>query len=301
MYIVVIEWDGRQPSTTYYNRMHALGLRVRNGERTDSPLARRQIADGSVIAQEGAVLCASESLARAVAMYAQDDGAAFVKLGTVEAKTFHAAQEDVETYQKIEAVFGRRGRPSGQKSTWVVTCLEEMKSFLHSEEDYAVGRCPHCSGVRIKSRPGEMFSLMFPDSGNIIEAWTRHRFTTGNFELPNDGTTKPPAVATVEGMMKPDDAKCLATIKNSPELVNALNVLPRETAARVLDAVLSARQYHSVERRSTERVKACIYLFKRQVDSDDVSLTEQAKYDLLDASVVLGADEAARLWLTVNN
>jgi hypothetical protein len=145
-----------------------------------------------------------------------------------------------------------------------------------------------------------MFSLMFPDSGNIIEAWVRHRFTTGNFELPNDGTTKPPAYSTVESMLKADDAEAVRQIQNSPELVNALQVLPRDTAARVLDAVLSARLYHSVERRATERVKACIYLFKRRVDSDDVSLTETRDYDLLDASVVLGADEAARLWLTVN-
>ena len=307
MYIVVIEWDGRQPSTTYYNRMHSLGLFVRGGEKkssggyTESPLTRRAISDGSVVAQEGAVLCASESLARAVAMYAQDDGAAFVKIGTVDAKTFHASKNDIATYQRIEGVFGRRGRPTGKKSTWVITCLEEMKSFLHNEEAYAVGRCPHCSGVKINSRPGERIALKFPETGSVFDGWVRHRFAAGAFEQPQDGKTNPPKYSTVEANMKPEASKVVERIQNSPLIMNALNALPRETAARVLDAVLSARQYHTVERRQTERVKSCIYLFKRGVDSDNVSLAEQAEYDLLDAATVLGHDEAARLWLTVNN
>jgi len=307
MYIVVIEWDGKQPSTTYYNRMHALGLFVRGGEKqaggkgyTQSPLTRRAISDGSVVAQEGAVLCASESLARAVSMYAQDDGAAFVKIGTVDAKTFHATKEDIAVYQRIEGVFGRRGRPTGKKSTWVITCLEEMKSFRHDDEAYAVGRCPHCSGVRINSRPGERIALKFPEMGDVFEGWVRHRFAAGQFEQPEEGKTNPPTFSTVEGSLKPDDAKHIERIGKSPLIKNALSVLPRETAARVLDAVLSARQYHTIERRQHERVKACIYLFKRGVDSDDVDLAEQAGYDLLDASTVLGHEEAARLWLTVN-
>lgn len=40
MFIAVIEWDGKQPPTTYYNRLRSMGLKVR-GDKEKAPVVRR--------------------------------------------------------------------------------------------------------------------------------------------------------------------------------------------------------------------------------------------------------------------
>lgn len=296
-YIVVLEWDGDKPPTTFYNRMRKLGLLVR-GDKDISPLKRRAMYEGSVIAQEGAIICSSQSLANLVAIYAQQDGAKNVMIATATPVEFHASQDDVNVLNKVEAIYGKRGRPSGEKQNWAITCLEECKSYQSEDEAYAVGNCPYCRGAVIKTIPGDIPVWKMPD-GDVFEAWTRHRFAGGEFFISHesDQAAEPPAKANITHVA---EAKTVEMMRNSADFIVAINKMPRHTAIRVLDAVLASRTHMRYETRKENRVKSAIYLFERNADPKKVSLSEPTdKVDLLDAGTIAGAENIGSLWLSI--
>jgi len=47
MFLVLIEWDGLQPPTSYYNRLKSLGIRVR-GDKSEAPVVRRASSKNGV-------------------------------------------------------------------------------------------------------------------------------------------------------------------------------------------------------------------------------------------------------------
>ena len=303
MYITIIEWDGRTPSTTYYNRMHSLGLFVRGNKDEKSPLTRRAISDGSVIAQEGAVICASESLARAVASYALDDGAAMVQVGVVDSKDYQMTDKDARVMNRIEAIFGRKGRPSGQKVFWAVTCYEEMETWQSADELYATAVCPHCSGGYITGRPGDVDLYRYPGDTkhSHLDRWLAHRFVRGAFEKPLESPDYPEPPKFSGVINNKDEEKAVGLIAKSKTLLKLLDKMPDKTAARVLDAILYARAYQIPDKRTDFRVRACVELIKRKVDATTLPMFESnAEVDLLDAAEVVGVSQIASLWLAVN-
>lgn len=304
MYIVVLEWDGEKPPMAFYNRLHTLGLFVR-GDKMDAegneitPLKRRAISDGSVIAQEGAIICASQSLANIVAAEAVNWHAKDVQIASLEPVAYTMSAEDAKIMNRIEAIFGRKGRPSGEKVDWVVTCLEETKSYPLDEERDAIN-CPYCSGLRIRARIGKMDHYKFPDKGSVFKAWRRHRFVHGEFETPvEDAEDEPPMSTSIQNE---DEKKVVRMMGNSPDFLRQIRKLPRHMAKRVLDGVLSARTHMPKEVRKTKRVEAVVYLFERNVAPTKVSLLEAIdKVDILDAASIIGSDMAGQLWLAVNH
>ena len=309
MYIIVIEWDGKKPPTTYYNRLRSYGIHVGRktfdgGLKVDKnlgPSARRsfkKVATGSgTIVQEGAIVCASESLARNVALLAEEHGARTVQYGSVELEDVVMSNEDYEIINRVEKHLGKRGRPSVELFNWTVTCLEECKTFFVEDKRF-VTNCPNCNGLRIKTRKGEPTKLAIPDTGDIIEDWFRHRFSSGEFEIPLDDTVEPPVIDIESLDEKERDA--VKAVKNSAlnDLLSALTI--KEEAFEILDSVFASRAFISQKARNDSRVRACANLFGLGVDPADVSLIENvASADLLDATPVYGLENTVELYQTL--
>jgi hypothetical protein len=308
MYTAIIEWDGMKPPTTFYNRLRELGLKVRGDDKNKekTPLERRSTGDGSVIVQEGAIFCSSKSLAREVAMLAHDLGAAVVYVGSMEPELFHASTEDAKIHARIQSVLGRRGRPTGEKVDWVITCLEEMRTYEVLDKRHVVN-CPKCHSVKIRARIGTQDAFIYPTGRSatltsIVDNWQRHRFSQQQFEKPiTDGaTSKVPA--RLPSIAEDEERRIVEIMRNSPDFLSDLNLLPVETAADILDAVLGSRAHYAYEDRRDSRVRACIKLFERGINSSEVNLAEDDKaVDILDASAMIGTRDVTSLWFLARN
>lgn len=302
MFIVLIEWDGRKPPTTFYNRMHALGLRV-HGDHDISVLDRRAVLgknEGSVVLQEGAIMCAEESLAREVAMIATTLNAKVVKIGTIEPTFFTATTEDVKVHDRIEALCGKKGRPSvsEEPQRYTVMCLSEMKSYTVDDVRF-VANCPKCGSLHIKTFIGDVHGYRWPDGENFA-SWQRVRFAEGQFGVYPDGVLDPPLSVTATNSF---ESKILELIKKSFKFLTTINKMPVATAKSVLDAVFASRLYSSYELRKTSRVEASVYLLQNNraaPGSFDIG-EDDFRVDILDASSVLGGQVAAQIWLASQN
>lgn len=299
-YVVIMEWDGEKPPNTYYNRLRKMGLIVRgkDPQKEMTPLQRRAQQEGAVIAQEGAIITASRSLAREIAALATEEGARSVQIVEGEPIDYYMDAADVQVMNRVEAIYGRRGRPSGEKVKWTVTCMEEAKTYPANNEEYAVINCPFCSGLVTRSRQGEPDIWKFPDSGDVFDGWVRHRFVHGEFEVPNEGGSEPPVDVNIQHKL---EAATVEIMRNSAGFREQIGKMPRNMAAKVCDAVLCARTHLPVEDRKDRRLRSAIYLFERGVDPTKVSLIERVKeVDILDAGAVIKSDNAAQIWLSVN-
>lgn len=308
MYIVVIEWDGMKPPTTYYHRLRKLAFRVR-GNKDKSPIARRSSEDDhGVIMQEGAIMTHSESLARTIAYLARHHGASFVAVGTINLETdFVPSQDDVETFHRIENAFGKRGRPETDKIDWAVLCIEEAK--MYEVKDVArVAVCPSCMATNIKARPGKINYMKMPSKSTLEDAWVRTRFSTGVFEpavIVDDSTYPyPPKLAAIK-YKNEQEAKTVKLIVESKPFIRDLNSIQsitkkpnNATSLRLMDAVFISREYYPVEKRQRNRVIAATEMFKANVDPSLVKLLEDDKQvDLLDMASNIAPEAVANYWV----
>ena len=303
-WLVIIEWDGAKPPTRFYDRMHGIGLYVR-GNKDESPLQRRadmnlraaRGGDPAIICQEGAVVCGHESTARLVYQEAEFCGAKAVQLHNCNAVTWSLSTEDARAFKRIEDTFGKRGRPSIEtvKQDWVVTCFEHAASFPMQDAVYAE-HCPECSGTRVRSRPGVEEHYKVP-SGDVFEAWKRHRFVNGTFERPiADDTAKEPPKQTSQ-----DDDKEAATVRKiaaNKDLIARLAKLKRESALAVLDAIFCSRTYISDTARKENRIRTVVALYEKGIKPTEVGLLEMKDaVEFVDASGVLPPEKVAAMFL----
>lgn len=300
MYIVVIEWDGDKPPTTFYNRMHALGLHVQ-GSKDLSPLERRSRDDGSVVIQEGVVLCSSESLAHEIGLLADTLGAEVVKIGAVEPIKFEASEADVAVHRKIESVFSRRGRPIGSpENEWVVTCFEEGVTRDISREARNIVNCPICSGLNIRARVGTQIALRPDDSVDALEFWARSRFVSGEFEVPeiSDAAVDEidPRIPAALSNGRENDA--LSRIRTSSTLKAQIGKVSRRRALRLLDAVFAALAHLPGDTVLQSRINAIVGLYSEGIPPADLGILAK-EVDVLHSSAVLGSRAAAEIWKIV--
>jgi hypothetical protein len=297
LWIVLIEADGLQMPSWYYRRRDALAMRVR-GERELGPLARRAGEEGtSVIFQEGAIITASESMARTMAAYAEDAFDSMddeelegrhptVSIGRVSLKDgFFRTRKDIQVMNRIENVLGKRGRRPDPE-TWAVSCTECMQ--VNEVETWSPVNCPHCAGFMIHARRGEIRPYADP-GGDVVEAWKRIRFAGPHWEptpINADGATPP---ADVEILSEREAGA--ADLIEAGDVLDKIKVMPRPVAFDFLDAIFISRAYTNKERRLEERVKTATRFFERGGSPTGVSLTEPKQPDLVDAAVVLGSDE----------
>jgi DNA-directed RNA polymerase subunit RPC12/RpoP len=288
-FIVLIEWDGKQPPNTYYRRMEGLGYKVR-GDAELGPLMRRGSGKG-VIYQEGAILTAADSTARAIATIATEEGARNVSIGSVDLdEHFSITRQDAQILNRINSVMGKRG-PKPPAQMWVISCTECGQA--NTEETHTPINCPRCGGMLIHARPGSVVAYADP-GGDLLDAWARTRFTGAHWE---------PAAVNGSGVMPPKEyeiysdgeREAVEKLAASP-VMKQLGAMPRELAFQFLDAIFVNRAYRDSEQRLNGRVAVATEFFKRNGNPADFKLTEPQHADLVDAAGAMDVD-AVVTWL----
>ena len=313
VYAVIIEWMGQSPPTVWYDRIEALtGLRARSrkGKKgggdadLESLLAgdnSNHFSDYGALAQEGAIICASYSLARTVAALATEGlwvsgGKGNPKvhitpdkviISEMEVIDFHMTPEDAEALRRIEKVHGKRGRPAKDAdSDFAVTCMEELASF--DKEARGVANCPHCGGTQVRVRNGKRHAFADP-GGPVWQAWIATRFAHGIFEIPAKGAELPPPTSRLTDKK---ESEIVARLISS-SLVPEIEQIDRDDAFTILDALFVARTYWSKERRTDARLEALMAFFKRGGSPTDVELAEpENEFDWFDLAGPLGPEQA---------
>jgi hypothetical protein len=199
-YIVAIEWNGRKPSTTFYNRLHDYGLwsRDRRSEsekketslmawRSSRPGGKKSDTMSGMVIQEGMIMVSSYSLAQEIALLASKDGALFVQIGQMFTSDVHASAHDLEAFEARQLNISKRGpKPVSSGGTYCVTCYEEAVTY-EVDMDSAPSACLHhgCRSPFIVATMGRPLRFRMPQEGEALsEYWARSRFSTGEFSIP---------------------------------------------------------------------------------------------------------------------
>lgn len=319
-HVVIIEWDGQKPPTRYYNRLARLvagnedvttGAIRGKGHQVQDVIERRTLADnpGGIVAQEGCVICMSESLALQIASYVKHEIApgmekpVTVAIGKVELDyNLSMSAELSPVFARAEEVMAKRGRRA-KAQPWVVTCRECLTaSPIMASQPL---NCPHCGGLRIHSRKGQ--PVRYHDTQDpILTFWARTRFSGPAFEPAEIAEDWQDAQAprefadldAIDASEKVDQAfKAIA----QSDLPAVLEGMDRATAIAVLDAIFTAKAYYSPEARQTARVTAVAKYFEKHARSGIaprmVSIAEIG-VDLLDVALIMGADRAVELMMS---
>ncbi|MGW8177826.1 MAG: hypothetical protein ACWGQW_03415 [bacterium] len=275
-YVVLIEWDGKAPPTTWYNRLHDYDLYIRGDGRDDkeeSPLARRysEYRNG-VVFQEGAIVVHSQSFAHLLAGYAQQCGAKTVSVGLMTVEQYIMTDDDSHVFERIVAATSKRGPKSkAGAGTYTVTCFEEGHSVeVDLKEPPQV--CPICSGFQITWHKGTRKDVAFSNHGNAFEYWKDTRFCTGVFEIPN---------ATFDA--KPVKAKGSIDFDFDFELPDEF-----EVAIKLLDAAWCAKELLGREntKETIARRSKLLSLYYASGREGDYDIRPGDKVDLVDAASV---------------
>jgi hypothetical protein len=293
MKIVVIEWDGKQPPTTYYNGMRRLHLKVRGNKDQDPIVRRSREEDHSVIAQEGAVLVESESLARQVAYLAKECGARSVFVGvvdlSVDAPNRVMTQAEIDVVNRFNKAFRQRGRPAeGEREdrSWVVSCPECSQTSI-SVSDKMVIQCPKCGGLRVASRVGNRH--VFSHHPTTLDEWKDMHFVEGYFEIPEvhkDEVGEPIKDIQLDG----DNLYVFNGLKSSSMVNNYLvPKMDNIDFRQLINDLFVAHRYFSQKDRQHARTKMVVDLLQKGIDSSKVPLmSKNNEYEVLDASVIEG-------------
>lgn len=296
-YIVMVEWDGRTPPTTWYNRLHKEGLYVR-GSKDQTPLARRaQLGTSSagVVYQEGCIICQSEGLARSVASYAWEQGATNVSVGLVRLDQFNMSERDHAILDSLNAVWGRRGRKSSaDQGDYVITCLEDAHSWQVESDDKPM-ICPQCGSPMITWRklgmddqPGLQvgsYEIGLAMAGSLLQLWLDTRHQVGKFERPTSLAGLKYDLRTVaQGVYEADVVKRFASSKLAAEL----QADPIVTTSDILDIMdaLQCLTKLSTEIRLNKRILALEDYYK-QGGQAELRLSVPADPDMVEAAAVL--------------
>lgn len=288
MRIVVIEWDGKQPPTTYYNGLHRLNLRVRGDKDKDPVVRRSRSEDHSVIVQEGTVLVESESLARQVAYLARECGARSVFVGNCEfpddEKGRKMTKAEEEVVNRFNRAFRQRGRPAEgdrEERSWVISCPECVHTSLQISDKLVI-QCPSCGGLRVASRVGHRH--IFSHHPLSLDEWKNMYFVEGYFEVPEVAEVGEP-IKEVE--LFNENLEVFEGLKSSA-MVNTY-LVPRlndHSIRTILNDLFSARRYYSQKDRQHPRTKMVVDLLERGVKPSKIPLIEGKEYDVLDACVI---------------
>jgi len=217
--LVLVEWNGRKPSSTFYNRLHDYGLYSRrptdDGEmsllewRANQRGRWKSDNHRGVILQEGAIVVSSMTLARDIAMWARDEGAKIVQIANMVVEDFTMDEKDKAQFEKLRKTVSKRGpKKLDEKGTYVITCLDEAESYEVEVESMPM-MCTHCGGSNIQTRMGKqsIFQPMGKDEDSR-SWWKKTRFANGSFEipviLPNNGKVNPVPRETVPNVDEPD-------------------------------------------------------------------------------------------------
>lgn len=190
--IVILEWDGKQPNGTFYDKMHKLGVWVRGGDKQEqSPLIRRaSMGRGDVYAiaiQEGAYLCKNIDIAKEISELAVRHGAKIKIAGYLMQANFAMTASDFQVFGDFTKRMGKRGRPRGdEKGIYTVTCFFEGITY-EAELESAPVQCSECGSYRIQFEIGRkpVFYYDREDLKDLWAFWLCTRFNDdGRFRVP---------------------------------------------------------------------------------------------------------------------
>lgn len=313
MYIVIIEWDGKSPPTTYYQRLGKMGLHVR-GDKDEAIVPRRRTRDGAgLILQEGCVVTASETLAHAVAALAKEHGARLVQIysAQVETEDYVISDDDRQWLDWVNSIYGKRGHPQGDPTPMVVTCYECGLSYT-TDPIRDTANCPGCHGLNIATRRDVQYGVQPYNGTDPFKWWFGANFITGAFETPIfDATMPPPPALDPTGFQftEPGEREVVEMMQKSPVVKKVVDALVAKKqpdwALHYLTAVLCSRAHHDKERRRTDRVAVITKLFERGVQPtpDNMKVLrmfeDKDAIDLFDAAPILGVANTADLYFLV--
>lgn len=331
LYGVIIEWGGQEPPGKWYRTMrHLTGFSVRSrkvgkalggvaprtvltvpGDLADdlAKVGMNFVAGASDdprsndfggIAQEGAIIVASYTLARTLYLLL-DEGFTITDHGeevlmkpekvyfmtlTIE-DSFGPSPADAMAMARIRATLGKRG-PRPKEKPYAITCYECQ--FTYGLEVHAVLRCPKCGGQHIRPRQGQIAAYADP-GGDLVGAWLRTRFGNGHWEFGGWGTTPAPEAAAIK-ISDPDELGFVRTLVASP-LLGQLAGLERAEQMAVLDAAMTIRLRWQPARRSLARTEALVQYFILGGSHLAVKLAEGKTFDMFDAAGIMGKDFVA--------
>lgn len=303
-YLVIIEWDGERPPRTWYNRLKKFTGGVRVGDKNTSALARRtEEGRPGTVPQEGTVLTASYSCAREVALAAQDCGAKGIQLLPAQHLIpYVATAEDRAVAARVEAVYGKRGRPSA-KEQWAVMCYECLNSY--STEAVVPVSCPHCGGFKIAFKRGVAHNYVSKEAG-LWEQWLATRFANGGFCVPCVGCVEevaPPSssIQITDG----DDQNVTTLIAQAAKLQADLKAIEalhsREMALQALDGVFAARTFAPQAIVEQQRMEALVRFMQLGGDPLAVDFARMVDPDILDATYSLSVERVAALAANIHH
>lgn len=319
LHVVLLEWGGQKPPSTWYRRLEQIAdIKVRKDGVAASELSSLVNRVGSrngAVVQEGAILCASYSLARTLRALAvagleveRADGtretirpvASF--LGTVRLEGEDISEQDLLALRRMEAVFSKRGK-KGPEQPFAVTCMEEM--VTRNISAHAAVNCPVCGGVQVRVRPGHAVPLADPVDDDVFSAWVRLRFgASGYWEkpamAPNGMIPLSDAMQSMGGIKEREEQVFVMGLGGAPLLHQIQTVTSnRDVAMELLDAAFIARNYWRDERRLNARLAAVTAYFQMgNMDVAGISLAELPQPDLFDTAALLGPERAAALMTT---
>ena len=193
--IVIVEWNGKKPPTSFYNRIHEYGLYSRVAKPSDDEeddsrsLLERRASRHGVIMQEGLFIVETRSLATTIAYWAKRYGAEVVKIASMNFQEItgdeNFGENDLAVLRGLEDKMSKRGpKPAEDHGNYVVTCYDECRTY-ETECDSPPVMCKYCASHNIQNRRGNR--VVYPEVGSegTIEKWWKvTRFATGQFEIP---------------------------------------------------------------------------------------------------------------------
>lgn len=193
--VVLIEWNGKKPSSTWYNRLHAYGLYSREPESDKAEYSlmdwrasrkghNKSDAHRGLILQEGAIMVSSVQLANDIAGWAKAEGCSFVHIGHLVTREFSMSASDQRAFESLQKNIGKRGpKRQAEVGQYAVTCMSEVKTYQCDLEATPFG-CPYCGGSNIVARMGTINRFQMDFEGTAEDYWKRTRFASGTFEVP---------------------------------------------------------------------------------------------------------------------
>lgn len=315
IWVVVVEPDGEQPPTTWYNFLSEVmniktrRLSIPDKDEVVEPLVRRGGEEHpAVTAQECVYFFSSEAAAKTVANeaeYYQKQGVfKNIFMGQFRPTELVMSEAEKEAILNMRRKRTQRGRPSKEQSEvkeFTVTCKSCANSFKTETSEKKLTRCPNCYGTLIEYYSGEDIELREnPDLTNV-QNWFSHRFIRGRYhitELSQDTgknmVVHPDHINTVRREPKETYGKML----KSPA-IDFINKMDIDEAFYVLDAIYCSVSTKTTEQRTIDR-QACVAKYFEQGGQPDTRLKFKVSdevFDLIDASSIIGSDKATRLTL----
>lgn len=294
VFMVVIEWAGKKPPSTFYNRLHEYGLYSRAPKDTELGVLqwrsnrggkRKSSSKHGIILQEGLIAVSSMTLAKDIAAWAQDLGAEVVQVGHMVVSEFQMSDKDQSAFFDLKHAVEKRGPKSkADAGTYTITCLDEVMSYTIETESKPMV-CGKCGGSNILSRLGSLPNYQRYDrqyDDELFSYWKRTRFAGGQFEIPRLLTSSSkiiypsPKVLTIRNIDLPH-------LQLPEELIDKMDS-SIDLAYHIWDVAWCVSR-HSFTRRLDERL-AVIASYAKQGGETYYSFNpEEGSLDILDMAI----------------